>query len=98
MREERPVTMTQHYAPKAHHPRTVTIEAVPALELSADGQTEVGLESAVCERLQILVERALAANDLRDQRVRYTADDVTPSNSGSSVAASTGPTRSRSRG
>jgi hypothetical protein len=52
----------------------VIVERIPALELTLDGETEIGLEFGVSDRVRILVQRALRANDAAEQRITYSAN------------------------
>ena len=74
---KRPVEITQTYTPGRNlgGTRRVTIDGIPAIELTYGGVTDVGMTFDVCERIDVLVERALASNESPEQRITYTASD-----------------------
>jgi hypothetical protein len=72
---ERAIVITQTYSPKRAKPRTITVDGIPAIEMTVDGASEIGIEFGVSERIQMLVEHALRTTDAVDQRIAYSAAD-----------------------
>jgi len=81
MLSERAVEISQTYSPKRAQPRKITVDRIPAIEMTVDGESEIGIEAAVCDRIHVLIERALGSTDVIDQRIAYTAADLTVTNS-----------------
>jgi hypothetical protein len=55
--------------------RTITVDRIPANEVTYEGVTDVHVLIDVAERVDVLVERALRSTDLAEQRITYTASD-----------------------
>jgi hypothetical protein len=56
--------------------RQITVENIPAEEIVHDGLvTDVIMTFEVAERIDVLIERALRANDLPHQHITYTPSD-----------------------
>jgi hypothetical protein len=74
---ERPVEISQTYTPGRNlgGTRRVTVDRIPAMELTYDGMTDVAMTFEVCERIDVLIQRGLASNDAAEQRITYTASD-----------------------
>jgi hypothetical protein len=74
---ERPVEISQTYTPGRNlgGTRRITVDGIPAVELTYENMTEVGMSFEVCERIDVLIERALASSDEAEQRITYTASD-----------------------
>jgi hypothetical protein len=74
---ERAVEISQTYTPgkKLGETRQVTVDRIPASEVVYEGDTDIQLTFEVASRIETLIERALAANDLAHQRIVYTASD-----------------------
>jgi hypothetical protein len=74
---ERPVEITQTYVPGSNlgSVRAVTVDGIPAIELSYEGMTEEALTFEVADRVHTLIQRALDSNDEAEQRITYTATD-----------------------
>jgi len=71
---ERAIEVTQAYRPRSHgRRRTVVVERIPALELTYEGETEIGFEFGVTSRIHTLIQRALRANDADEQRITYSS-------------------------
>jgi hypothetical protein len=71
----RPTLFTDTYTPgkRSGATRQVTVENIPAEEIVHDGLvTDVIMTFEVAERIDVLIERALRANDLLHQHVTYT--------------------------
>jgi hypothetical protein len=58
------------------HTRTITVDRIPATEVTYEGITDTHVTFDVFGRCDVLIERALRANDLRHQRITYTAADT----------------------
>ena len=73
----RAVEISQTYTPGKNlgGTRTVTIDRIPATEVTYDGMTDIRLTCEVAERTDTLIDRALASNDLPQQRIVYTVSD-----------------------
>lgn len=71
---ERAVDFTETYTPgkKYGGTRTVTVDRIPGIDLTYEGITESAITFEVAERIDVLIERALRANDLQHQRIPYT--------------------------
>ncbi len=74
---ERPVEISETYTPGRNlgGTRRVTVDGIPATEVTYDGVTDVGTTFEVFERVDVLIQRALASNDAVEQRITYTASD-----------------------
>ena len=74
---ERPVLISQTYTPGRNlgGTRRVTVDDIPAIELTYEGVTDVRMTFEVSERIGVLIQRALGSNDAVDQRISYTASD-----------------------
>ena len=74
---KRAVEVCETYTPGKNLGRTrsVTVDRIPATEVSYEGVTDTHMTFAVCGRVDILIERALRANDVQHQRITYTAPD-----------------------
>lgn len=74
---ERPVEISETYTPGRNlgGTRRVTVDGIPAIELTYEGVTDVGMTFEVSERVGVLIQRALASNDAPEQRITYTATD-----------------------
>lgn len=73
----RAVEITETYTPgkKLGNTRTVTIERIPATEVTYGGITDTHVLCDVAERVDVLIGRALRASDAADQRITFTAAD-----------------------
>jgi hypothetical protein len=69
----RSVVVTECYRPGG---RSVIVEAIPATEVVVGGETDVLVDSAVLDRLETLVHRALDGSDAAELRITYTATDA----------------------
>jgi hypothetical protein len=74
---ERPVEISETYTPGRNlgGTRKVTVDGIPAIELTYEGVTDIGMTFEVSERIGVLIERALESNDAAEQRITYTASD-----------------------
>lgn len=74
---ERAVEISETYTPGKYRgkTRTVTVDRIPAFEVTVDDQSDTQMDFDVCVRVDELIERALGANDLAEQRVTYSASD-----------------------
>jgi hypothetical protein len=71
----RPTVFTDTYTPgkKYGQTREVTVENIPGEEIVHDGVvTDVIMTFEVAERIDVLIDRALRANELPRQRITYT--------------------------
>ena len=75
---KRAVEICETYTPGKNlgQTRTVTVERIPATEVTYEGQTDTHMTFDVFGRVDVLIERALRANDLPHQRITYTASDA----------------------
>ena len=73
----RPVEISETYTPGKNQgvTRTVTVDRIPASEVTYEGVTEIHLTFEVAGRVDVLIERALNGNDAAEQRITYTASD-----------------------
>ncbi|HEX3463185.1 MAG TPA: hypothetical protein VHS78_03915 [Candidatus Elarobacter sp.] len=73
----RAVEISETYTPGKNlgGTRTVTVDRIPAEEVTYDGETDTHTTFEVFGRIQTLTRRALRANDLPHQRITYTASD-----------------------
>jgi hypothetical protein len=71
---ERAIEISQTYGRR----RTVTVDRVPALEVNYEGESEIAFERDVCERVDVLVQRAYRTSQASEQRVTYSASDPAP--------------------
>lgn len=71
---ERAIEITQSYTPGKNlgRTRTITVERVPATEVTYDGGVATHITFAVSERIDVLISAAFAANDLTAQRISFT--------------------------
>jgi hypothetical protein len=69
------------FVTECYHPggRNVTIEAIPATEVVCAGATDVVVDAAVFDRLEVLVHRALTSSDAAELRITYSAADAAAS-------------------
>ncbi len=74
---KRPVTITETYTPGKNHGKTrqITVDGIPVTEVTYEGETDTHMTFEVADRIDTLIERALASNDLPHQRISYTASD-----------------------
>jgi hypothetical protein len=74
---ERPVEISETYTPGRNLGRTrrVTVDGIPAIEVTYGGETDELTTFEVSERVDVLIQRALASNDAAEQRITYTASD-----------------------
>lgn len=68
---ERAVEITQTYSPAPG--RRVIVEGIPATEVTLGADSDTVLDFTVSARVQVLVQRALYANDAPVQRLTYRA-------------------------
>lgn len=75
---KRAVEICETYTPGKNlgRTRTVTVERIPATEVTYEGETDTHVTFDVFGRVDVLIERALRANDLPHQRITYTASDA----------------------
>lgn len=75
---QRPVEISETYTPGKNvgGTRRVTIDRIPAIEITYAGETDNFLTAEVSERIDVLLTRALRSNSLAYQRVAYTAPDA----------------------
>jgi len=73
----RSVEISETYTPGKNlgKTRTVTVDRIPADEVTFDGITDTHVTLAVFGRTQRLVRRALRSNDLPHQHITYTPSD-----------------------
>jgi len=69
---ERAIQITETYSPKGSG-RKITIDGIPAREVTMDDESDIFLNAAVCERIHTLIRRALRSNDAVEQRITYSA-------------------------
>jgi hypothetical protein len=67
---ERAIEVSETYSPKGTG-RKITIDGIPAREVTMDDESEILLDLAVCERIHTLIGRALRSNDAVEQRIAY---------------------------
>ena len=72
MTKKRSVEVSRSYSPSG---RTVTVDGIPAIVVTADEESATVLEPSVTERVQTLVTRALRANAADEQRITYSGVD-----------------------
>ena len=72
MAKKRSVEVSRSYAPSG---RTVTVDGIPAIVVTAEDESATVLEPSVTERVQTLVSRALRANAAEEQRITYSGVD-----------------------
>jgi hypothetical protein len=74
---ERPVEISETYTPGRNlgGTRRVTVDRIPAIEVTYRGVTDKLTTFEVFERVDVLIQRALASNDAAEQRITYTASD-----------------------
>jgi hypothetical protein len=72
MTKKRSVEVTRSYSPSG---RTVTVDGIPAIVVTADEESATVLEPSVSERVQTLVTRALRASAESEQRITYSGVD-----------------------
>ena len=72
MAKKRSVEVSRSYTPSG---RTVTVDGIPAIVVTADEESATVLEPSVNERVQTLVTRALRANVAEEQRITYSGVD-----------------------
>ncbi len=73
MSSEKEVLVTRRYTPVHAPGRSVTVDNVPAFEVSMDGETDLQFTMAVVDSVQECVARALAQSADADVRVEYEA-------------------------
>ena len=75
---ERAVKISETYTPGRNlgGTRRVTVDDIPAIELTYEGVTEVAMTFEISERIGVLIQRALESNDAAEQRISYTPHDV----------------------
>jgi len=73
----RPVEISETYTPGKNlgKTRSVTVDRIPADEVTYDGVTDTHVTLAVFGRTQRLVRRALRSNNVPHQRITYTPSD-----------------------
>ena len=74
---KRPVEISETYTPGKNQglTRTVTVDRIPASEVTHEGVKEIHLTFEVADRVDVLIDRALDSNDAAEQRITYTASD-----------------------
>jgi hypothetical protein len=74
---ERSVEISETYTPGRNlgGTRRVTVDGIPAIEVTYEGVTDELTTFEVFERVDVLIQRALASNDAAEQRITYTASD-----------------------
>ena len=74
---KRPIIITKTYTPGKSHGkmRQITVDGIPATEVTFEGEIDTHMTFEVADRIDTLIERALASNDLPHQRISYTASD-----------------------
>lgn len=74
---KRAVEISETYRPgkRLGKTRTVTVDRIPADEVTYEGVTDTHTTFEVFGRVQALIRRALRSNDLPHQRITYTAAD-----------------------
>jgi hypothetical protein len=72
MAKKRSVEVSRTYSPSG---RTVTVDGIPAIVVTAEDGSDTTLEPSVTERVQTLVTRALRANAEPEQRITYSGVD-----------------------
>jgi hypothetical protein len=72
MTKKRSVEVSRSYSPTG---RTVTVDGIPAIVVTADEESATVLEPSVNERVQTLVSRALRASEAQEQRITYSGVD-----------------------
>jgi hypothetical protein len=75
---ERPVEFTETYTPGKNLGKTrkVTVERIPASEVTWEGITDIHMTFEVVNRIETLIDRALRSNDAPEQCITYTASDT----------------------
>ncbi len=84
----RPVEISETYTPGKNlgKTRSVTVDRIPADEVTYDGITDTHVTLAVFGRTQRLVRRALRSNHLPHQHITYTPSDPCGATARSQVA------------
>jgi hypothetical protein len=72
MMKRRSVEVSRTYSPSG---RTVIVDGIPAVAVTADDATDTVVEPSVNERVQTLVARALRASEAAEQRITYSGVD-----------------------
>jgi hypothetical protein len=72
MAKKRSVEVSRSYSPSG---RTVIVDGIPAIVVTADEESATVLEPSVNERVQTLVARALRASEAQEQRITYSGVD-----------------------
>jgi hypothetical protein len=72
MAKKRSVEVSRTYTPSG---RTVTVDGIPAIVVTAEEESATVLEPSVSERVQTLVSRALRASEAQEQRITYSGVD-----------------------
>ena len=72
MGKKRSVEVSRSYTPSG---RTVTVDGIPAIVVTADEESATVLEPSVTERVQTLVTRALRNDPADEQRITYSGVD-----------------------
>jgi hypothetical protein len=68
---ERAVKISETYTPGRNlgGTRRVTVDGIPAIEVTYDGVKDVATAFGVFERIDVLIQRALESNDAAEQRM-----------------------------
>ena len=72
MGKKRSVEVSRSYTPSG---RTVTVDGIPAIVVTADEESATVLEPSVNERVQTLVTRALRNDPAEELRITYSGVD-----------------------
>jgi hypothetical protein len=75
---ERAVEISETYTLGKNQGKTrkVTVDHIPATEVTYEGETDTHLTFEVSDRIGTLIRFALASNDLPEQRISYTDPSV----------------------
>jgi hypothetical protein len=85
---KRAVEISQTYSPRGHG-RKITVDSIPATEITVGDDCDVVLDLTVSERIQTLVQEALRSNDSVEQHIAYRAvDQNSPTDQGRGYVAS----------
>ena len=85
---KRAVKISQTYSP-GRQGRRITVDGIPATEVTVGDDCDIVLELAVKERIQTLVNEALRSNDSVEQHIAYHAvDERSPARSTRGYVAS----------
>jgi hypothetical protein len=89
---KRSVEISETYTPGKNQgaTRTVTVDRIPACEVTDEGVEDIHLTFEVADRIDVLIERALDSNDAAEQRITYTASDSAGNETAFAILSSPG--------